>query len=216
MCPRPRKMAPKRFLVVAVTAISLFTIVSVPLISMSAHNIAGFNGPSSITSKVNGLRLSARWTISAPGNGNADLQVVVELYNSRSYQTNLSTTDAWPIRTLSSGPCSNWPAGIALYYGNLSRASVPSARPLQWSQPGIYMCPIVYYVGAYIFNPMSNVAIAYPVYRPAAAMVMAFTINQTWTSGAAWPSPQPLQPGPYTLVVGDEWGQQLMFNFSIH
>lgn len=214
--PHSGAMSPKKFFAVAVAVISVFTIVSVAVISTQSSSKTVPQGQPSVTNNLNGLSLSAGYYFNSPNGVNYTLGVTVEIYNTRPFSNNVSTSDQWPLSSLSAGPCSNWPAGIALYSGFLNRASVSTAQPLEWFPVGIYACPVIYNIKAYLFHPMSNFANPYPSYGPGGPMIKAFPISQLWVQGPNGQTHHSLQAGRYTLVVGDEWGQMLLFNFTIY
>jgi hypothetical protein len=206
-------MSPAKFLAIVITVISILAVISASLTALyvTPANIEG--GAAYTIDNSNGLRLSVAWsTISV---GNPSIQLNVEVFNTRSSTNNVSTTDLWPLLSLSSGPCDGWAAGIALYYGHYNRFNVASATPLDWYEPGAYLCPLEFHIYAYIFHPFSDLANTYPGYGYSVVMMRPFFINQTWSGTMFKSTPQPLHSGQYTLVAGDCWGQELIVNFNI-
>ena len=203
-------------LVVAIVIATVLAVASVAIVAPLAHHANATNGSVSTAAGANGLVLSADWNISS-SSGNPFIRLNVELYNTRHLADNVTSQQQWPLNSLSSGPCSQFPAGIAIYYGSYNKANIVFARPVYWFQPGIYSCPAMFRVDYYNFLPQSDMAIMGPnqpeiAYSP---MLMQFAIYQLWSAGPTGSSGHALSAGTYTLAVGDEWGQFVLISFNV-
>jgi len=132
--------------------------------------------------------------------------------------------------TLTVGPCSQIPLGFGIFYGYYQASNISEAVPLQIFKPGVYMCPAEFAVSYYSFAAQSDEVSLYS--QQPIGSGNATTATKMWTDPDAssqnfsgyWPgqaSPlasggfQPFQPGVYTVVGGDYWGQLTILHFTI-
>lgn len=119
--------------------------------------------------------------------------------------------------SLGSCPSGIYPFGIALLEGWYSVSNASQGTPLRVF-PTV-PCPLlVRYITGYLFSPSSDQALILPTFQSNVAILMAsnLTLNGNYAGLAGSGSnssfsvqnthPQPLVPGLYTVVAGDEWG----------
>jgi hypothetical protein len=122
----------------------------------------------------------------------------------------------WPLTGLLDGPCgtSIYPMGVELVRGtNLSAASTnylvlfsgPTMCPNQPSQ-----------IPGYVFKADSQLAQVAGYYY---GMNATIRVGGYWTWDRANPSANPVfhpfEPGIYTVVAGDEWGDVVLLHFTV-
>lgn len=178
---------------------------------------------SSTTSKsVNGLSLSLSLnsTTFQPGQ---EVSVVIDEQNTLATVNNVSTSNSWPLRGLSLGPCgtTNYPFGVAIFQGYYTSSNVSSATPLQLYNPsGIYFCPaILSGINAYAFQPLSDSASVIGSCEPNPCFTdfkisSEITVTGYWSNGQE-PILGNFTPGVYTVVGGDEWGALAVLHFVV-
>jgi hypothetical protein len=137
----------------------------------------------------------------------------------------------WANRDLSLGPCGslNRPIGYAIYSGKYSSDQILRQKPTPVSlcHPGVYNCPAIFNVGGYLFLPSSDVATVFSSAIDNQTSSAIFTDSMSgsgsfsggWTmgsdvfgTGAQFSS---FQPGVYTIVGGDEWGDIALLYFTV-
>jgi hypothetical protein len=153
------------------------------------------------------------------------------VYNLENQLDYVAGKSQWAVPDLATGPCGplNLPVGFTIYSGNYSMVQVLNAKPssLTLYQPGVYNCPAIFFVGGYQFQPDSDVATVYsggadnqtsqPIFTE--PMVGSGSSSGSWTgrwsilgSGSRF---QNFQPGVYTVVGGDEWGDIALLYFTV-
>ena len=124
---------------------------------------------------------------------------------------------------LTLGPCSQLPLGFGLWQGYYSAGNLSAAPPLSLFQPGVYSCPAEFSIAYFSFSPLSdNVSLYSPQPKSGNATVptemwtMPDAFEQSfsgyWTGQGVF---QQFQPGFYTLVGGDDYGQLAIVHFYI-
>lgn len=156
------------------------------------------------------LRISASLNETLVPRGH-DVGVTVTLRNTlprfNNLPFNFSTTSLLARYNLTSGGCSAYPVGIGLLSGNYSLNDLASADWLSLSQPGTFYCTPAVPIDSYQMSPLQQTSLFY-------------VINGYWTVGSqkstvSYGTLNPLEPGAYTLVVGDFWGQIELFHFTV-
>jgi hypothetical protein len=177
------------------------------------------------TTTAEGLRLSLTVAPSEADSGSS-FSVGITDFNTLA-TTNSPTMTGPPTiggNTLAVGPCSQLPLGLGLWQGYYSVGNLSAAPPLSLFPPEIYWCPAEYPVAYFSFSPLSdNVSLYSP--QPSGSgnatvptdmwtMPDAFTQNITgyWTSQGIL---RQFQPGVYTLVGGDDYGQLAIVHFYV-
>jgi len=142
--------------------------------------------------------------------------------NMLSTSNNVTSAASWPLNGLSENGCGTtfYPMGIEVIRGtNLSAAS---SNYLDLLYPGPHSCPKgPYQVSWYQFKNGSQIAhvssVSFPPY---------FLMNATMSFGGYWtwdrtvdpsanPVFHPFEPGVYTVVAGDEWGDVVLLHFTV-
>ena len=140
-------------------------------------------------------------------------------WNSLDAQNVVEASDAWQIGGLGVGPCgpTNYPFGFEVLSGYYnSSAGLDSAQKVELYGPGPYFCPMILSnVSSYSFYPLSDRADV----KGSCEQDPCFTedMNTTAVVRGNWSgsSLEPLPPGVYTIVAGDEWGALLFGHFDV-
>ena len=163
------------------------------------------------------MGLALNETAIAPGQ---TISITVYERNTLQETNNVSASDMWPINGLSIGPCGalNMPFGIVVYRGNTSVLAVPGVQPLELYKPGPYYCPMILSgTTAYVFQPASSEAqvLGSCSPNPCFSSNMSSTINVRGHWGTSLIQFSNFDPGIYTVVAGDEWGQHVVLSFDV-
>jgi hypothetical protein len=171
------------------------------------------------TSTVQGLQLFAAVKPSAVAEGQ-NVTIVAGVYNPLQTSVTISASE---ITNPTQGPCGLgvYPTGIRVYLGHYTFANLSAASPLLLYNASLVPFCFRLYNNTYTFQPNSdNATISY------LETSMKWIANETiylsgyWTAGLlAGPNPglvfSNFGPGPYTVVVFDAWGQQLVEYFEV-
>lgn len=137
--------------------------------------------------------------------------------NTLSTVNKVSSQRNWPVSGLTLGPCGslNYPFGIEIFPGyydqsNISQASNQSVLPFY--KPGLYPCPAILIFSSYSFQPLSDVA---NVSFGSMNLTTVVETNGSWTGSMSSSAFQTFNPGVYTIVAGDEWGDLAIVHFSV-
>lgn len=177
------------------------------------------------TTSANGLRLSLSATTAATSAGSS-FTVAISDFNTLD-TTNTPTIIGVPSAggsDLTLEPCSQLPLGLAVWEGDYVAGNLSAAPPLTLFQPGIYECPAEFSVAYFSFYQLSDNVSLYSL-QPAKlgnttvptdmwTAPDAFTqgFSGYWTTQGAF---QQFQPGVYTLVGGDDYGQLAIIHFYL-
>lgn len=157
------------------------------------------------------LRLSLNATIVAPGHAFA---ISISEFNTLTTTNNVTSANYWALDGLELGPCGHsygptqGPLGVEVFSGRYTAANVSQAQPL-----GIYPSPVacpqfIRVITGFYFQPLSDIAFWLPSFGGNGTAVAGSV-----TVGSGYPdyssAGQPLSPGTYTVVGGDEWGNLL-------
>ncbi len=150
---------------------------------------------------------------------NGTLGIYVDEYNSLQGLNNASASTDWPVTGLSMGACGtgDLPFGVAMYRGTYITQNVSGGQQLRIFP--VVPCPLfLRLVTGYLFQPTSDLAVILPGGSNATSVAIAAKVNVTslYPSGVSvgsTTSPTPLQPGPYTVAAGDEWGSLVLLHF---
>ncbi len=174
-------------------------------------------GGSGQAASSNGLQLEAstNGSVFEPGQ---TVSLTVSVLNTMDAQNVVPSADDWPIQGMGVGPCGsvNYPFGFVLYQGNYPPASGESASQVELYQGADYGCPMILSgISSFSFYPSSDVAIVAGSCQPEPCfsefMNSTSSISGYWTGGAF----ADLQPGAYTIAVGDEWGSLVTIHFTV-
>jgi hypothetical protein len=156
--------------------------------------------------------------------------VTISNYNSGATPENVSVAAHWPIANLTLYACGtlNFPFGVAIMKGNYGPGNLSSGTTLQIVESGPQSCPSGPNFSNYYFEPHSDKAtlsggcLSSSVCEQPFHMSQTITISGYWGGGAPVPMEPtppsvllPLQPGEYTIVAGDEWGNEAILHFLV-
>lgn len=215
-------------LIVAVVGTAIFQVNS-PTASTSL-SVTRTETTTSLTSTyVNGssglsLRLGINSTILTTGQ---NLSVSISDYNSEDTANNMSVASDWPIANLTLYTCGTigLPIGVDVLSGNYDKGNLSSGMTLQIVEGGIASCPDAGSFNSYLFEPHNdratfsgncNAGCGVPFYTSETIAISGY-----WTGGVLLPDSitptvlHPLPPGEYTVVGGDEWGNEVILHFVV-
>ena len=186
--------------------------------SASTTSVSSTSTSSTSTGESSGLqlRLSLNATSVKPGGA---IEITASEYNTLSTQVNITKASDWAVQGLSLGPCategySNYPFGVAVFQGRYTQANVSQGKPLEIY--GVVACPMLLrYVTGYLFEPMNDSAVILPSSDSYQTLMSGdVTVSGTY-AGLPSNAVQPLAPGTYTVVAGDEWGAVETLQFTV-
>ena len=163
------------------------------------------------------LRLSVNATTVAPGQA---FTIAVSEFNTLTTTNNVSAANTWALDGLELGPCGHsygptqGPLGIEVFSGRYTAANVSQAQAL-----GIYPSPVacpqfIRQITGFSFQPTSDNAYWLPSFGGnGTAVAGSVTVGSEYPSYSS--AGQPLSPGTYTLVGGDEWGNLLFLYVQV-
>ena len=165
-------------------------------------------GPITTTSALspNGLQLRVSVNTTSLTAGEV-LQISLSEYNTLSTTNNVSSEKSWGVDGLTTGACPNisvLPFGMAVFQGRYTAQNISQATSLNIF--GMAACPMyIRLITGYAFLPNSINAAVMPGGDVSSATPMSadITVKGVYTEGNQL---NPLDPGLYTLVAGDEWG----------
>jgi hypothetical protein len=190
------------------------------------YNTIGLN--SAAAKSANGLSFSVSTDLPsyAPGQ---EIEVVTDEKNTLAKTNNIPIADNWPLNGLTrmgfGNPNPNIPYGIAVYQGDYTSANFSAATPLNLDNPtAIYLGPPYFAPTSFSFHPLSDIADIIPGKNIPSADAGSNTTNQQisaeitlkgyWTNSSV-PNFTYFDPGVYTVVGGDEWGNLVFVHFTI-
>ena len=191
--------------------------------TQSTTTATNVNGVNSVSKKfANGLSLSISVNpqLIKPG---YPVHIVISESNALSKMNNLRVSDKWPISGLSVGICGTerYPFGVVVFQGSYTTENLSSATPLELYDPNtveIGCMPPVLNVTAYGFKPSSDIA---TLDGNAINGSTTFEMSAEVIGGINWVGTPPnavqqyFEPGVYTVVGGDEWGNVVIIHFTV-
>jgi len=188
------------------------------------------------TGTFDGLRLSLSASPSVVYSG-SPVNISISDYNTFS-TTNSPAIAGPPVvgeAAITLGPCSQLPLGFGIYEGYYVSANLSEGTRVNVFPEGVYSCPAEYAVAYFSFAPNSDEV---SLYSPQPSGTGNATVpTKMWTNPDSftqnftgyWPSPgqvclqmslcsqavRPFEPGVYTLVGGDEYGQMAIVHFNV-
>jgi hypothetical protein len=210
-----------------IVSISLLTLILVMVCSckssLSTLTTTDFNSDNSGSSKsANGLSLSLSLDAKTYKPGDT-INMVISETNTLSKMNNILVSDKWPVSGLSVDLCGteSFPFGVVVMQGDYTTDDISTAIPLILYNPNmIVQCyiPPVLNVKAYDFKPSSDIATINGSTPNQTATIEMSTKISMWSYWAGSP-PNAVQhnydPGDYTVVAGDEWGNLLIVHFTV-
>jgi hypothetical protein len=187
-----------------------------------------FGGVNSASSKTeNGLSLNLSLDVKTYYLGQK-VHISVDEKNTQSKTNNIPVAENWPLNgliiTLSLCQSEDYPFGIAAYRGDLSSSDLSNAVPLHlYNMNGLFGCstPFVHPI-SYSFKPGSDIAdltpkngdIAISSYIKDRQISADVSLKGYWTDSDSSRF-RSFEPGIYTVVVGDEWGNVVVIHFTV-
>ena len=153
------------------------------------------------------------------------MTINISIINPTAHTVTIDAAQDWPINGTALGPCGTGglPMGIAVYDGYYTGSNITAAgTPLAVFEPGVYAC-ISVYVRSFVFSPYgasstqrsgTNGSFHVGSY----SLSYHFVLSGFWVGQGNSSSPavlEPFQPGPYTVVGANEWGQLVLLHFRI-
>jgi hypothetical protein len=204
---------------VIIGSVFFLTLASNPDLTVSSQTVSASNSGSS------GLNLILRTSANNTTQG-ANICISLKVYNPGFLTLNAnSSSTAWEkykLEGFSAGPCGFKPFGILIAQGNYSSSELEFISPLQFYEPGPYMCPLIPNVNQYDFSPHSSNARMY--YNSVKSLPgqdttsfnFQLNISGYWTgnsvSNAAFHT---FSPGVYTIFGSDGWNQISVLHFLV-
>jgi hypothetical protein len=152
---------------------------------------------------------------------NHNLSLSVELLNVQGTSNNFTTGSNWPMNGLvSNSPCNGWffPMKFGIARGHYTSANLSSLTLLSLFDPtAVYACPAEFLISHYLFQPSSDLATTNVNSNPV-IMNESMKIGGYWTGSPMSPGSgvfHYFEPGSYTAVSGDEWGDMILLYFSV-
>ncbi len=137
---------------------------------------------------------------------NNSTSITILITNTENAENNVSSANYYPI-PLTGAPCfEDRPFGFNIYSGIQNLSSMtdhPSDyAPLQLYYPANYSCGNQTQQPYWMFYPYGQLSYSYGF----SGYYSNISGKWTWTS---------FQPGKYTMVIGDEWGQAVVLYFEV-
>ena len=169
---------------------------------------------SSSVEKFPNLKLNFSTNASSISSSRA-IGIDISLNNTNSGSFSLKARDHWPRDDLSLGSCSNLPIGIAILKGYYTLQNMSGASSL-WLYPNLPCPPMLLGTTGYTFQPLSDMATRecsssfschdYIAIKGHLA-IGGYLVDNDHAN--------PFQPGNYTIVGGDEWGDVAIRHFVV-
>ena len=183
-----------------------------------------FNNGNSATSKsISGLSLSL-YLDSKTYQSGQEVGIDIDEKNTLSRTNTITASAKWPVSGLGVGPCGalNYPFGIAIFQGNYTAANISSGTLLQIYEPNIYHCPMILTdISSYVFQPLSDSAAVFQMSESTAVFTAGMNAEFEpaptgyWASNNVGATFTNFEPGVYTVVAGDEWGDLVVVHFTV-
>jgi hypothetical protein len=153
-----------------------------------------------------------------------DVSITIDEKNTLSKTNRVAAADKWPVRGLTLGPCSQGsPFGVAVYQGDHNSRSISALTPLVIFNPNaLYHCPAFAWGegSSYDFYASSDIAaIRYSCDPPCTEsydtqLYRELSLTHYWDG--CYPSTiHSFEPGDYTIVAADEWGNMVILHFTV-
>jgi hypothetical protein len=191
---------------------------------ITATETEDFNGVNSGSAKsANGLNLTLALDAKTYRQYQ-DVSIAVDEKNTLSKTNRISAADKWPLPGLTLGQCSQGsPFGIAIFQGDYNSKNISTITPLVIFDPdSTYHCPAFAWAGGTVFDfaPQSDLADVYYGCQPPCDNHSNIRIYQELSLTHYWTGSRPatihsFEPGVYTIVAGDEWGNLVILHFTV-
>jgi hypothetical protein len=169
---------------------------------------------------ANGLRLSLTMDAKTYQSGQ-EIKISVDEMNELSKINDIPVSDNWGMAGLMRmylGPCGypNIPVGIAVFPGDIAADDISTVIPLHLYDPSLpFGCTAVMTPTSYSFKPSSDKAdVIGDIVAKNQQINYGITLKGFWTTDAVSHFSY-FNPGEYTVISGDEWGNVVLIHFSI-
>jgi hypothetical protein len=203
-----RKSVRNMSIVLAVIVVTIFAALFIPPYVYPSHDVfqpsVTLDSPFGFTLHltVNSTTVSSEGTILLTGWVNSTSAVV----------ENVTTSNSWgvPQAKLWERACTaGWPLGVGVMQGHYTHDNYTLGTLVSIPQP-LLSCPVQVATPSYfLFEPHSSKALVDIAGTPSFWTIQSSLAFEVYTSGAQ------LNPGVYTAVLADEWGDVLTTNFQV-
>jgi len=193
------------------------------------YDTLGINSAAVVSANRLSFSVSTDQEAYAPGQ---EVEVVTDEKNTLAKTNNVPVANNWPVTGLAQmyfGPCvsPDVPYGIAVYQGDYTSLNYSSTTPLNLYNPkAIFLCqPLETSIStSFSFQPLSDIAdiihgnsitsghTSSIISRQQISAEM--TLKGYWTDDSI-PKFTYFNPGVYTVVGGDEWGNLTLVHFTV-
>jgi hypothetical protein len=152
-----------------------------------------------------------------------DVSIIVDEKNMLSKTNKIAASNKLLSEEFTLGPCT-WgsPCGIAVFQGLYTTSNFSSATPLVIFNPnGAYACPSSSWGEgiAYDFKPLSDIATISQSTVPPSSYNLPLNkelqLNGYWSGNPPGAILNSFNPGAYTVVADDEWGNLVVVHFTV-
>ena len=152
-----------------------------------------------------------------------DVSIIIDEKNTLSKTNNIAASDKLLSEEFTLGPCNEAsPFGIAVFHGLYTTSNFSSATPLTIFDPNAaYACPSSSWGEgiAYDFKALSDIAtISHSTVPPSSydlKLNKELQLNGYWSGNSPGAVLNSFNPGVYTVVAGDEWGDLVVVHFTV-
>ena len=169
------------------------------------------------------LSLSTNSTTYRPGQ---DVSITVDIKNMWQETNHIIAAKDWPYDNLEIDQCDMgpwgfvYPYGIAIFQGSYSLSDFAAATPLALYDFSLLVpCPAPIPAASYDFQPLSDIAqvSGSSAQFPTSTFAITTTLAETgyWSGSTPKVTKHNFEPGVYTIVAGDEWGNLVILHFTV-
>ena len=203
-----RKSVRNMSLVLAAIVITIFAAIFIPPYISPQHDVfqtstsLAFLSGFALHLQINSTTLQSNGTLLISGWINSTSSAI----------DNITTSDAWGVQQgdLWMAPCmSGWPIGLGVMQGHYTTDNYTLGALLNVTKSDLAACPVTGAPSYFLFEPHSSKALVTLNAGP------TFWVVQSSFSFDGSAAGSPLQPGVYTAVLADEWGDVLTANFLV-
>ena len=175
--------------------------------------------PVALMTTSSNLSLQLNLNNSIVQNGN-NVSLQLKMSNLLSVANSIPSNSSWTIPGLVWPPpnCNHvlYPIGLAVFKGTYTQGNIRNATYLHLWNTGTTFCPSLGEVGAWVFQPSSDIASS--GITSDTHLETNFSAGGYWTGGDNFGNGATYSrfgPGPYTVAAGDEWGDLLLLTFQV-
>lgn len=195
------------------------------VLSQQSYSISVHPGQniSYVTNSTLGLILYAEESNGQLTSGN-NITLSVQVNNTRMSLNILAPSHNYPELAGNFIPqsyaCAYLPYGLGIARGNFTVSDLNQAVEFNLIRPGVYSCPMIPAVDQFQFLPHSYIAKMYnsqdsPPYVGETNFHFSENYSGYWTGGINGPTFHSFEPGIYTVIAADGWGQVTLLHFQV-